>query len=201
MGRKRQYSNDFLLDQVEACAQRLGESPTQEQFDADPETTVASITVRKRFHGWNEALAERGLAPTRHGRRPMGPQAIIERIKSCHAELGYVPTGIEFCRATGLSMGTIYREFGTWNRAVAEAGITLSERAFNQRYSDLDLLSQLASWISAHGREPTFAQFSADPETVSAYAMTQRFGSWTQAKELARDLAAQNADVFAAEAA
>lgn len=186
MPRRRQFSNQQLLDQLAACAHRLGHSPTEQEFDEDKRANgieqVAGITIRKRFHGWNEALAEIGLEPTRHGRKPMGKEPIIQRLKECASKLGRVPTGTEFCEITGLSMGTIYRAFQTWNKALAEAGLTASERGLNQRYSDEDLLLQLAAMIAATGSEPSFEEFSSNPDTVSAQAMVDRFGTWTQAK-------------------
>jgi hypothetical protein len=188
MPRRRQFSNQQLIDQLVGCAERLGHSPTESQFDADPETTVSGITIRKRFHGWNEALAEAGLEPTKHGRKPMGKQVIIEMLVACKDDLGRVPTGSEFCEHSGLSMGTIYRAFGTWNKALSEAKLTAAERGMNQRYSDTDMLLQLSAWISVHGREPNFGEFSQAEGTVSAQAIVERFGSWSAAKAKARKL-------------
>lgn len=182
MPRRRQFSNQQLLDQLAASCQRAGRSVTEKEFDEDPETTVAGITIRKRFHGWNEALSEIGMEPTKHGRKPMGKEPIIVQLQACRDQLGRVPTGAEFCEITGLSMGTIYRAFKTWNKALAEAKLTESERGLNQRYSDEDLLLQLATVIARDGAEPSFEEFSAEPDTVSAQAMVDRFGTWAQAK-------------------
>jgi hypothetical protein len=192
MPAKRKYSNQFLLDQLAACCERLGRSVTEKEFDADPETTVSGITIRKRFHGWNEALAEIGQDPTRHGRKPMDPEEIKSRLVATCERLGYVPTGSEFCRESGLSMGTIYRAFGTWNRALSQAGLTASERRANQRYSDVDLLLQLAAWISVKGTEPSFSEFSDAEGTASAQTIIDRFGSWAEAKRQAAQMLAMD---------
>ncbi len=51
MPRRRQFSNQQLLDQLDACAQRLGHSPTEKELNDDPLTISSGVTIRKRCCG------------------------------------------------------------------------------------------------------------------------------------------------------
>ena len=64
-GIRKRYSNEEILEQLRACAKRLGRSPTMREFEADPETTVHPQTVIQHFKSWNEAKREAGLVPRR----------------------------------------------------------------------------------------------------------------------------------------
>ena len=64
-GIRKRYSNEEILEQLRACAERLGRSPTMREFDADPETTVHPQTVIQHFKSWNEAKRQAGLVPRR----------------------------------------------------------------------------------------------------------------------------------------
>ena len=39
-GMRKRYSDEHILDELRACAKRLGRSPTMREFEADPGTTV-----------------------------------------------------------------------------------------------------------------------------------------------------------------
>src|SRR6478672_8711199 len=44
-GMRKRYSDEHILEELNACAKRLGRSPTMREFEADPETTVHPQTV------------------------------------------------------------------------------------------------------------------------------------------------------------
>ena len=60
-GIRKRYSDEQILDELRACAERLGRSPTMQEFAADPETTVHPQTVIEHFGSWNAAKRAAGL--------------------------------------------------------------------------------------------------------------------------------------------
>src|SRR5918999_2698363 len=64
-GIRKRYSNDQILGELRASAERLGRSPTMREFAGDPETTVHPQTVIEHFGSWNRAKRRAGLVPRR----------------------------------------------------------------------------------------------------------------------------------------
>src|SRR5919204_2530803 len=87
-GIRKRYSNDQILAELAASAERLGRSPTMREFAADPETTVHPQTVIEHFGSWNEAKRKAGPVPPRFATRrellgpPPGPGGGAGRVSA-----------------------------------------------------------------------------------------------------------------------
>ena len=68
-GIRKRYSDEQILAELRASAERLNRSPTMREFAADPETSVHPQTVIEHFGSWNEAKRAAGLVPRRFARR------------------------------------------------------------------------------------------------------------------------------------
>src|ERR687887_1031625 len=68
-GIRKRYSDEQILDELRASAERLGRSPTMREFAADAETTVHPQTVIEHFGSWNRAKRAAGLVPRRFATR------------------------------------------------------------------------------------------------------------------------------------
>src|SRR5881227_3140236 len=68
-GIRKRYSDDQILAELRACAERLGRSPTMREFSADGETAVHPQTVIEHFGSWNNAKRAAGLVPRRFATR------------------------------------------------------------------------------------------------------------------------------------
>ena len=64
-GIRKRYTDDQIVAELRACAERLGRSPTMREFAADPATTVHPQTVIEHFGSWNNAKRVAGLVPRR----------------------------------------------------------------------------------------------------------------------------------------
>src|SRR5215831_12391415 len=64
-GIRKRYSDEQILEELRACAERLGRSPTMKEFGADAGTTVHPQTVIEHFGTWNRAKRAAGLVPRR----------------------------------------------------------------------------------------------------------------------------------------
>ena len=87
-GIRKRYSDEQILDELRASAERLGRSPTMREFAADPKTTVHPQTVIEHFGSWNAAKREAGLVPRRFATR----EELLQLLRGLGDELGRTPT-------------------------------------------------------------------------------------------------------------
>src|SRR6266487_2741232 len=82
-GIRKRYSNEEILEQLRASAERLGRSPTMREFEQDAETSVHPQTVIQHFGTWNDAKRKAGLVP----RRFAEPADLIRLLRELGDEL------------------------------------------------------------------------------------------------------------------
>src|ERR671928_487267 len=87
-GIRKRYTDEQILAELKACAERLGRSPTMREFAADPETTVHPQTVIEHFGSWNRAKRLAGLVPRRFATR----EELLALLQELGDEVGRVPT-------------------------------------------------------------------------------------------------------------
>src|SRR5262249_4521430 len=64
-GIRKRYTDEQILEELRACAERTGRSPTMREFGSDPDTSVHPQTVIDHFGSWNRAKRQAGLMPRR----------------------------------------------------------------------------------------------------------------------------------------
>ena len=111
------YSDARILEELTACAGRLGRSPTMREFRGDPEVRVHPQTVVERFGTWNAAKRRAGLVP----RRFATDAELLSQLRDLGAELGRVPTGrdLDERRARLSSKSLYWHRFGSFSNAFA----------------------------------------------------------------------------------
>ena len=87
-GIRKRYTDEQILDELKACADRLGRSPTMREFAADPYTTVHPQTVIEHFGSWNAAKRDAGLVPRRFATRA----ELVRLLRELGEQLGRPPT-------------------------------------------------------------------------------------------------------------
>jgi len=75
---------------------------------------------------------------------------------------------------------TISRRFGSWNAALAAAGLSLANRVGIQ---DEDLFENILRLWQHYGRQPRRRELALPPSTISQSPYSRRFGSWGTALE------------------
>ena len=83
-GMRRRYTDDEILAELRAAAERLGRSPTMREFARDPEARVHPQTVIEHFGTWNAAKRAAGLFP----RRFLTRDELLEQLRALGDELG-----------------------------------------------------------------------------------------------------------------
>src|SRR6185437_10674557 len=135
-GIRKRYSNEQILAELAASAERLGRSPTMKEFAADPDTNVHPQTVIEHFGTWNAAKRAAGLVPRRFATR----EELLEVLRALGAELGRTPTARDLDERRGRmpSKSLYWHTFGSLSAALREAGYDVAlgeeklERAVEQ---------------------------------------------------------------------
>jgi hypothetical protein len=159
-GIRKRYSDEEILEQLRASAERLGRSPTMREFEDDPGATVHPQTVIQHFGSWNEAKRKAGLVPRRFAR----PADLIRLLRELGDELGRPPTAkdLDEHRETMPSKSLYWHMFGSLKNALREAGFDVPvgeerlERAIDQGVSvalGLGRLPKFADWKKARSKD------------------------------------------------
>src|SRR3954471_11619852 len=152
---RKRYSDDQILDELRACAGRLGRSPTMREFSADSETTVHPQTVIEHFGSWNNAKRRAGLVPRRFATK----EELLGLLRELGERLGRVPTAKDIDANRGLmpSKSLYWHTFGSLSTALKEAGFDVAvgeerlERALAQGVDlavELGCLPKFADWAA-----------------------------------------------------
>ena len=161
-GIRKRYTDEQILEELVASAQRLGRSPTMREFAADPETTVHPQTVIEHFGSWNEAKRKAGLVPRRFATR----EELLDLLRGLGEELGRIPTArdIEEHRGRMPSKSLYWHTFGSLANALREAGFDVPvgeerlERALDQGVElahELRRLPKFSDWAEARRADET----------------------------------------------
>src|SRR5881398_1686745 len=188
-GIRKRYSNDQILAELRACAERLGRSPTMREFSADAETTAHPQTVIEHFGSWNRAKRLAGLVPRRFATR----EELLALLKELGEELGRVPTArdIDEHRGRMPSKSLYWHTFGSLTNALREAGFDVPvgeerlERALEQAVrlsKQLGRLPKFADWTAAR---------KADESLMTEWQIYRMFdarrGAWSTFQFLVRE--------------
>ena len=188
-GIRRRYTDEQILDELRASAERLGRSPTMKEFAADDQSQVHPQTVIEHFGTWNAAKRAAGLMPRRFATR----QELVDQLRRLGEELGRTPTAddIKHRRGTMPSASLYWHTFGSLTTALREAGFDVAvgeerlERAIDQG----------AALSRAIGRLPRFGDWQAarreDPSMLTEWQVYRMFesrrGAWATFQFLIRE--------------
>ena len=155
-GLRKRYTDEQILAELKASAERLGRSPTMREFAADPETTVHPQTVIEHFGAWNTAKREAGLVPRRFATR----EELLGLLRDLGEELGRPPTARDLDDHKGQlpSKSLYWHTFSSLTNALRDAGFDVPvgeerlERAVEQGVElarDLGRLPRFQDWAEA----------------------------------------------------
>ena len=189
-GIRKRYTDDQIVGELTACAERLGKSPTMREFAADPETTVHPQTVIEHFGSWNAAKRAAGLVPRRFATR----DELLGLLRELGDELGRPPTARDIDEHKGKlpSKSLYWLTFGSLTNALREAGFDMPvgeerlERAVEQGAAmarELGRLPKFADWAEAR---------KADDALMTEWQVYRlldaRRGAWSTFQFLVREL-------------
>ena len=188
-GLRRRYTDEQILGELRASADRLGRSPTMREFAADPEATVHPQTVIEHFGSWNAAKRAAGLTPRRFWRR----EELLAELRLLGAELGRTPTARDLDERRGrmASKSLVWQTFGSLTQALREAGfdVPVGEERLERAVAQGAVLARRL------GRLPKMADWKAarleDPQLLSEWQVYRLVdvspGAWSAFQFLVRE--------------
>src|SRR5262245_66631724 len=161
-GLRGRYTDEEILEELRAAAERMGRSPTMREFAQDPEARVHPQTVIEHFGTWNAAKRAAGLFP----RRFLTREELLEQLRALGEELGRAPTARDLAaRRRSVPSASLYAHtFGSLGNALREAGFEVLqgeerlERAVEQGGGlavELGRLPKMADWAAARRSDQT----------------------------------------------
>jgi hypothetical protein len=189
-GIRKRYTDDQIVAELQACAERLGKSPTMREFAADPQTTVHPQTVIEHFGSWNNAKRAAGLVPRRFATRG----ELLGLLRELGDELGRPPTARDIDEHKGKlpSKSLYWHTFGSLTNALREAGFDMPvgeerlERAVEQGAAmarRLGRLPKFADWAEARKEDDSLLT-----EWQVYRLLDARRGAWSTFQFLVREL-------------
>ncbi len=188
-GIRKRYSDEQILAELRACAERLGRSPTMREFAADTETSVHPQTVIEHYGSWNAAKRAAGLVPRRFATR----EELLGLLTTLGDELGRPPTARDIDEHKGKlpSKSLYWHTFGSLTNALREAGFDVPvgeerlERAVEQGTElahALGRLPKFADWAEARREDDTLLT-----EWQVYRMLDARRGAWSTFQFLVRE--------------
>jgi hypothetical protein len=188
-GLRKRYSDEQILAELKASAERLGRSPTMREFADDPETTVHPQTVIEHFGSWNAAKREAGLVPRRFATR----DELLGLLRDLGEKLGRPPTARDLDEHRGQlpSKSLYWHTFGSLTNALREAGfdVPVGEERLERA------VEQGAALARVLGRLPKFQDWAEarrdDPALFTEWQVYRMFeakrGAWATFQFLVRE--------------
>ena len=139
---------------------------TVKSFDED-KTVCCSRTVLTKFESWDKALEAAGI-----GKRVQLLRLLLE-----HYSENPNMTYDSFNKENKISILTIRKEFGSWDRALIESGI---RKEGDGRLSKEEVIRQLKEHY-LKTEKITIRSFSEDKSTCAVETVRTKFGSWKKA--------------------
>jgi hypothetical protein len=188
-GIRKRYSDEQIVGELIACAERLGRSPTMREFAGDAETTVHPQTVIEHFGSWNAAKRAAGLVPRRFATR----DELLGLLRELGDEHERPPPARDIDELNGRmpSKSLYWHTFGSLSTALREAGFDVPvgeerlERAVEQGTRlarTLGRLPKFADWAEARKADETLLT-----EWQVYRMLDARRGAWSTFQFLVRE--------------
>ena len=180
--RPRAFSDQEILRALRTWAQAHELVPLSTEWDASPHADV----IASRFGTWNAALSTAGLRP-RQIRRAWTEEEILDGLKRLASDLGRVPRASDRVGSGGEypSPALAGRRFGSWNQALAAAGLDITKHGGPPTVTVEQIVEALRAYHRDHRQPPSEHGWSGSGGRPAASTIVRHCGSWQAALELA----------------
>jgi len=186
----RNCENNVILNEIRRVASLI-DIPYVSRAEFDKHSKISSSTIVKRFGSWGAGLNEAGLSDRYKGlkittrmRQQKGKRMtntdLLKELYRVAQEIGTKTlTMAQFDKHAAISAETVRRRFGSWGKALDEAGLQISN--LGKRYSNDDYFENLLKVWTHHGRQPKYREMDEPPSTISSGAYEAKWGNWHNA--------------------
>ncbi|AUX09314.1 hypothetical protein AArcSl_1685 [Halalkaliarchaeum desulfuricum] len=173
---------DDLLEELQRLADELGEPPSAAQMNEHGDYWAS--TYRDRFGSWNEALAKAGFGPGERRDAQISEQDLLDELRRLgDASDEPAPPTFEMMDESGrYGARTYIRHFGSWNKAVQEAGF---EPEHPREVREEELCAELRRLATELEKSRPTAQDMVEHGRHGVATYQRQFGSWSNALDAA----------------
>jgi len=187
-----EYTDEAILEEIRRVAKLIpSEIITQKEFNRL--SRVSTHTLCRRFGGWLQALTAASIGDrcsnqcsliTNKQRKQLGKgmsrEDVLKELRTVANRLGKETiTKDEFNRLSTIETGTVRKRFGSWNKALAAAGLRLVSHA--HRYTNDECFENMLQVWTHYGRPPKHEEMNLPPSIVGSKAYVLRWGTWNKA--------------------
>ena len=145
--------------------------------------------IKRQFGSLNNAVIAAGL-PVGKYVFSLSNEELLEKLRQKAREIGDMPSIREIEEDPDIpNEKTFAYRFGSYNKAVEAAGLKPNKRGASNNFRSIktneELLDQLRQKANELGKTPSVKDIASDPSMMSPATYTKRFGSYSNAVELA----------------
>lgn len=184
----RGKSDKDLIEDIQRVAEIVDRPPTTKQYNEHGKAWAR--TIADRFGSWEQGLEEAGLKTgVKKIPQKIGKKGLMNDLERLGDELGKRPTQREIdSKADYPSSKAYHRTFGSWSKALKEAGFEDPKYPTSREHGGWiptsELFEELERVCKELGRGATRREFNSLSE-YSERPFLDRLGSWVNALEAA----------------
>jgi 5-methylcytosine-specific restriction endonuclease McrA len=181
-------SRDEYIDALQRVADRLGRSPTLEEYKQVSRKDEPNVGAYKGlFDSWNTAKEAAGLSPCSSG--PDGPskEECVRALRKVANQLGKSPSQREYDNTISegeISAANIKHQFSSWNAAKEAAGLEVVEKHGWTKSEVINSISRVSEQHDGQLSKRVYLKLK-QPTDPSVDTIMRLFGSWNQALDSA----------------
>ena len=166
------YSKEEVIEQLK---QHYLKNPKMTMMSFGKDKSVCSTqTVRTLFGSWNKALLEAGI---KKEKEKTEKERVLKDLKKYYSKNKNINKKSFNRDRTVCSTVCVLKHFGSWDRALLEAGIYVRE---NKRMTREKIIEQLKDHYSRNPKI-TAVSFKEDKRVCAVTTVMHHFGSWNKA--------------------
>ncbi len=186
--RYHQWSNEKIIETIQSLY-RAGVDLSFRAVMLSKEAPMVYAAIRtQHFGSWRNALELAGLpAEEIYRYRSWDDQEILNEIRTLHSK-GEDLSSKRMDDSSNTLIATARRRFGTWEKAVSDAGLDYSTIRRRQRWSRELILEQMRPLVAANPKMNGSEMKIANPALFAAICKHRFFGGWPKAMSALRRL-------------
>ncbi len=164
------YTEEEILEQLRSHYLK-NPNMNSASFDKD-KNTCSYVTLFNKFKSWEKALEAAGIPSKRITKEKILEQLREHYLKNSNITVKSFENDKNMC-----SPRTVEKKFGSWNKALLEAGIYIRE---NEKMSKEKILEQLKDHYSRN-LKISVESFDKDKKVCNSSTVKNYFGNWEKA--------------------
>ncbi|MES2309151.1 MAG: hypothetical protein V4507_09875 [Verrucomicrobiota bacterium] len=181
--RYRKWDNQSIVETIQKLYQEGVDLSFRSMMLSTYAPMVYAAIRSQHFGSWRDALAAAGLpAEDIYRYRSWDDQVILDEIKMLNAK-GVDLSSKKMDESSNTLIATARRRFGTWEKAIEEAGLDYSSIRRRQRWTREVILEKVKVLLAENPEIRGIDVKLKDPALFAAICKPRFFGNWSKVME------------------